>query len=330
MKKILSTIIMTFLMFFSFSLFVTAEEILLDNPELITANETRQYRLLSSNLHLPEEIDTYDYTTEDRLTQLISLYDRNATNNSFKNSPHLVNNYNIYEIEVEREERVISINPLPGVSLEADFNKQEENNSLEEDSNISLKYWMNNRTLLSAEYGFENREWWDIKEIRLENDDQNSEVYIEELVYKEEKSESSRLGIAYQGNDRLTISAEINDLISFDTDYSTLFAIEYKDNTGRVRYIYQHDFGDRSSHRNAIEFGYKDLATFMASYKVLNPKLIEEQLESIWDFGLDFSINEISNFSLGYQLKEGSIMDLGYDEQEEKESNIKAKLEISF
>ncbi|MFW6029332.1 MAG: hypothetical protein ACOCRO_03670 [Halanaerobiales bacterium] len=336
MQKRVYIMVFLFICIFMIPVSLLAEGNFLNNPDLVESNPSKPYRLLNSELHLPDlEQNELDIYREEELINYVALYiGRNFNNNVFNMRNDLLYDYrdNRYEIQLNKdeEEHIISMNPLPGVLLQADFNREEEDQRFEEDSSISLKYWLNNRTMIRAEHGIERTEWWDIRDITLENEE-NSIYPAEELVYNEEKSESSRLGIDYRGNERLTFSADlINDLASYDKDYSTYFTIQYEDESGVIRYINQNDFGDIKAHINSIEFGYRDLATLHTSYKVVNPKRLEEKFqESIWDIGLDFNLNDISSLSFGYQFKEGRNNDFD-NEQEDNESNINAQFEFEF
>lgn len=335
MKKQLIILALIFLFIFMMPALALAEGSFLNSPNLVESNPSKPYSLLSSELHLPEiELDELERFKEEELINYVALYiGRNFSENVLTVSEDLLydSRNNRYEIKLNKDEmeNMISINPLPGVLLEADYNREDEDQSFEEDSSISLQYWLNNRTMIRAEHDVEKTEWWDIRELSLDNDEEGANL-VEELVYTEKKSESSSLGIDYQGNDKLTFSADlINDLESYDKDYSAHFTIQYKDESGILRFINQNDFGDIKSHINSIEFDYKDLATLHTSYKVVNPKRIEEKFESIWDIGLDLNLTEISSLSFAYQFKEGVNND-NENDHEEKEANINAQFEFEF
>lgn len=381
-RNILLISIILFLLFLfpAFTMASTDEPILLDSPEILRNSLNKPYKLESVNLRLPDiKSSIFNERAQNKLQDLALLYGNEERNNIYNLLERdMTDQFSEYRLNVEEDVdgNIILLNPLPGVSLNAEFDINEEDYTLEENTNISLNYWMNNRTLIRAEYGRENREWWDIRDIRLDNNEKNEgidygrgsgeddganekddetdgheddnedrignsdeksfeEEYIKELILNEEKNETSRLGISYRTNDYLTISADyINDFTSLNRDYSTIFGLEYKDDLGSLRYHYQMDYGDDRGRETGLEFGYRDLATFNATYKIYDPKTIEEQisqLENQWDFGLDLNLNELSTLSFEYQ-KQGKLSENLFAEVEddEGESNIKAKLEIKF
>lgn len=329
---------------------ISNEYILLDDPLLLEQSLGQDYNLINVNLRLPEElINTFSSETRNQLKNLALLYATRDKIEIDKSVDFLENNNNgivddNYQLNIEKEEdeQTLSISPLPGVSVNANYNQNEEDNKIEKSTNISLNYWMNNKTMIRAEYDFEDKKGWNIADISLDEpgNEQNNEGDVAnnidfnndtEAILNEEKNETSRLGILFKTNDYITISADyINQDKILDQDFSTVIGVEYRDEHGRVKYHYQVDFGDINTQESGLELDYKDLATFNASYKLLNPKLLEDQLkESIWDFGLDVNLNEISSISLGYQLKSEKAEE-DIDQTDDKESNIKAQLKIKF
>ncbi len=312
--------------------------IILDNPYLMDDTLDKSYNLLSTNLRLPElDSEIFNAKSQNKLFNLVSLYgardDIQIDENSVLIERLSINNVDEYSIDVEgKEDKSLSLTPLPGVSVDADYNKDEEDNTMEENTNISLKYWMNNRTLIRAEYGMENKEWWDIRDIELDNnigDGITPGEHESELTFNEERNQTSSLGVSFQTNDRVTISADYIDSTSMDKDFSTVIGLEYKDDIGTLKYKYKVDFGEQSTKETGLEFGYKDLATFNATYKIFDPKVIEDQLnKSIMDIGVDVNLNDISTISLGYQLQKRLQDSLG--DSDDEESNIQAELKIKF
>lgn len=317
------------------------ERIILNDPDLFDKTLNQPYDLESMDLRLPEiDMELLNTESQNKLINLISLYG-SRENIKIDKESDLVSELDTdkskdYSLKVDNEveRKVISMNPLPGMSVNADYNKGEEDNKIKENTNISLKYWMNNRTLIRAEYGLENREWWNIQDIELENGEDSNTVpggNSQKVTFKEEKDETSSLGISFHTNDYITITADYVDSASIEKDFSTIFGVEYKDEVGTVRYKYQVDFGEQKVQENVLEFGYKDLATFNATYKIFNPELIENQLKkSIWDFGIDFNLNDISTISLGYQWEQKELSDPFGNQGEDEESNIQAQLKIKF
>ncbi len=345
MKFINRVIFITIIFVFVFSisnltLAYMEKPIVLDDPELFNNSLNHSYDLVSMDLRLPEiDPEILNNKSQNKLINLVLLYGARDDLQINKEDSRFIERFSSgemdeYRLNVENDdqEKSLSVNPLPGISVDADFNKDEEDNSIQENTNVSLKYWMNNKTLIRAKYGMENKEWWDIREIKLENGSEgefNSDEPVHELTFNEEKNQTSSLGISFQTNDRVTISADYIDSTSMERDFSTLFGVEYKDDVGTLKYHYQVDFGEQNTKETGLELGYKDLATFNATYKIFDPKVIEDQLDkSMWDFGLDVNLNDISTISLGYQLKKklsDQLIDLGEDE-----SNIQAELKIKF
>ncbi|MFP4016743.1 MAG: hypothetical protein ACLFUI_06895 [Halanaerobiales bacterium] len=324
------------IVYISISTFASDVELIrLNNPGLVSETLNQPYDLESIDLRLPQsEQGVLNEESHDKLLDMLEIYgardEMKFENNLSLSNPDISNRTDRYRLNVEDNEggNILSLNPLPGVSVNAGYDKDEEENSVRENTNISLQYWMNNRTSIRAEYGMENRAWWDIAEIKLEDENEVIDQPKEEVTFNEERNETGRLGISYQANDHFTISADYIDSTSIDKDYSTIFGVEYRDELGSVRYHYQVDFGDQKMQETGLEFGYKELATFNASYKLYDPEAIEEELnKAIWDFGLDLNLNEISTISLGYQLKQEDAL---FDKDEEDESNIQAQLKIQF
>ena len=317
-REICSVLLFILLLFSCKALAGTDEFISFDNPELVRNVLLKPYELALIDLRLPEEdYPVLNKKAQDKLFNLVSLYgNRESEQDSLYYSRYIeISDYNFENTYINANVNRISLNPLPGVLVDAEYDKTEEDNTIEENANISLSYWMNNRTLLRAEYGRENREWWSISDEDISNST---------ILYNEEVNETGRLGISYQSNKYLTFSADyINkDFPALDSDYSTVFGIVYKDILGSVKYHYQMDFGEENARATGLELAYKDLATFNATYKIYNRKELEEQL-SQWDFGLDLNINALSTLSLEYQIKP-----LGVTEEDVNEANIKAQLEI--
>jgi nucleoside diphosphate kinase len=96
---------------------------------------------------------------------------------------------------------------------------------------------------------------------------------------------------------------------------------------GTIRASYQIDLNDELIQRiTGVELDFNNLATFSASYKLLDPENIESTLKSqtAWDLGLGVTLNENYGLNLGYELIETE------DESEESERNISASFEINF
>lgn len=316
------------------------------------------YQLLANQLYLPAHPrNTFSRQTKNKLLDLAALYSGRKIKAQQVNI--LSAESNPESIALDRSiflnddfQDSVTLSPLPGVFLNADYQENNEDLVLEKNTNISMEYQMNKRTLIRAEYGLTSKEWWDIKEIKLDNIDGDTEPNPppapsqpdeeiapeepnqKEAYFTQEQILQSRLGISYRTSDNVTISADyIEGKDAGEKDFSTVFGVEYSAELGLLKYKYQMDFGsDNPQTVSGLELGYKDLATFNASYKWQNPELLDSQNSAYtWDFGLNLNINELSSVSVGYQLI--NKKEDGFDEnisEHEPEENIKAQLEFKF
>lgn len=223
-REICSVLLFILLLFSCKALAGTDEFISFDNPELVRNVLQKPYELALIDLRLPEEdYPVLNKKAQDKLFNLVSLYgNRESEQDSLYYSRYIeISDYNFENTYINANVNRISLNPLPGVLVDAEYDKTEEDNTIEENANISLSYWMNNRTLLRAEYGRENREWWSISDEDISNST---------ILYNEEVNETGRLGISYQSNKYLTFSADyINkDFPALDSDYSTVLVLNIR------------------------------------------------------------------------------------------------------
>lgn len=367
MKRKLWIIVIIFLLSINNIKITLAEGyIKLGNTEIFNSVMLGDYNLLSIDLRLPEEdMRIFDEETQNKLLDLAESYGgRKIDLDGLTKRVKMIQPVN-YIFNLEQEDRLF-FEFFPGVSVNAEYNKNKDDLITEENTNISLNYWMNNRTLIRAEYGRENREWWNIVNINLsdsnneeqdnginddnlkmelQNDNKSNGQVIDEINYDgsikernlpglviyEERLETGKVGISYKTNDYLTISADyINDLNALSRGYSTIFGVEYKDDDlGSLRYHYQLDRGNENARATGLEFAFKDLATFNATYKIYNPETIEEQLNQ-WIFGLGLNLNDNSTLSFEYLWKQDNVGEDLLEEENKDESNIKARLEIKF
>lgn len=238
---------------------------------------------------------------------------------------------------------------LSDLNLNTDVNKQIIDDEIVNETQLQLEYTINSRALIRAGYSLANREWWEIQNTQAaaaeEAEDQNLSINGEESavdtninterVFKEESESSRSLGLAYQTSDRFTVSAdyiENNKLNTFNSDLdlnanTTVFGLQYDDPMGTIRASYQIDLNDELIQRiTGVELDFNNLATFSASYKLLDPEDLESTLKSqtAWDLGLGVTLNENYGLNLGYELIETE------DQSEESERNISASFEINF
>jgi len=238
---------------------------------------------------------------------------------------------------------------LSDLNLNTEVNKEIINDEIVNETQLQLEYAINSRALIRAGYSLANREWWEIQNTQTaqteEAEDQNVSINGEQLevettnnterVFKEESESRRSLGLAYQTSDRFTVSAdyiENNNLNTFNNDLdlnanTTVFGLQYDDPMGTIRASYQIDLNDELIQRiTGVELDFNNLATFSASYKLLDPENIESTLKSqtAWDLGLGVTLNENYGLNLGYELIETE------DQSEESERNISASFEINF
>jgi hypothetical protein len=312
------------------------------------------FDLLEFSLELPEySIKPFSLEGREKLLNLATLFSNNKSTS--------LSSYNLNDESRElmmplNEEdiKTLDFNPIPGMILKTNYDQVKEDKQIETTTNISLEYRVNSRTSIRAEYDLLNKEWFDITKIAIDNsieqgniEGENEGIVIdyqepgeggvfEELILNEEKSQQSRLGISYQTSDKITISADyIDDDFCFKSDnYSTVIGLEYDDELNKLRAEYQIDYLDEFKQTvTGLKLDLKEMGTLSASYKLLTPDQLTEELEqSVWDFGLDFNLSELSSISIGYQLIDNideSEQNVGF-ETEDKESNITAQFEIKF
>lgn len=169
----------------------------------------------------------------------------------------------------------------------------------------------------------------------LETDSSSNET---RKVYQNEIETSKSLGIAYQTSDRMTVSADFIDNNEFGSYYnedwevsgdSTVLGLEYSYPEGStIRARYQVDTAEDITQQIAgVDFAFNNLATFSASYKLLDLKQLEDTLseqKTAWDLGLGVNLNEIYGLSLGYERIESSA------QEEKPENKVKASFKINF
>ena len=226
---------------------------------------------------------------------------------------------------------------LSDLFLNTDYSQQMVDDKLETETDLQLEYFINSRSLIRAGYSLANREWWERQHTTdLESMDfsENSAGSREsETVFREESEVSRNIGLAYRTSDQLTVSADYIENTDFrdytgNLDYygdSTVFGLQYDNQLGTIRASYQMNLSDQVTQRiTGVELEFNNLATFSASYKLLDPEELESALNSqtAWDLGLGLNINESYGLSLGYEIIES--------DEEEDERNISASFEFKF
>jgi len=336
LKKSLLIFIISFLLIFSTS---------------VLAVDKDQKKVEAKAVALAEEEHKFSDQAKEELLGIASLFDNNATISDTENS---LNQLNInFDTPVEGEEAVLLDDNL---RLNADYNETVSEDKLNAVTDLQLEYDFNSRTLFRAGYTMANKKWWDDSGITrpdLTNNEQSSDiknnnsllnndsnnqstsdnlsVNSEEPTFNSETDKKKSFGISYKTSDHLTVSAdfiennEIDDQIKGD---STVFGVSYTDELGVIRAIYQlDDSQDVKQQSTGLEFDIKDLATFSASYKLLDPEEIKSTLlseKAVWNFGVGLSLNESSKVNLDYEVEEAA------GSNDKKESNIKASFAIEF
>jgi len=254
------------------------------------------------------------------------------------------------------------LNILNDLTFDADYSK-EEDEKLETAADFQLEYALNSRTLIRAGYSILNEEWWDVQSNTVSaeepptddsdgdsaTDDNTSENLIPEndnpaaannnvrKIYQNELDSSRSLGVAYKSNDRVTLSADFIDNNEFGSYYdenwelagdSTVFGVEYSYPEGSsIRARYQIDTADDITQRvTGLDFDFNNLATFSASYKLLDLNQLANDLsqqKTAWDLGLGVNISEDYGLNLGYERIEA-------EGEEEAEQKVRASFEINF
>ena len=354
MKKLLSLLIIFMLLF---SVQISAQETEALNVESLDSKSES-----TEDLDLTED-KSFSQSAREELLGIASQFD----------SEEDINQFEIDDLSFSNPENEIynsqNLELLSDLSLNTNYSK---NNSdkLETEADFNFEYALNSRTLIRAGYSLLNEEWWELQSqnsSEVSNDDldsseeevnnvtsdnnmnsdlENSDSQTENSsssneirkIYQNEMETSKSLGIAYQTNDRLTVSADFIDNNEFGSYYdenwevsgdSTVLGLKYSYPEGTtIRARYQVDTADDITQQIAgVDFAFNNLATFSASYKLLDLNQLEDTLsgqKTAWDLGLGVNLNEIYGLSLGYERIESS------DQEEKPENKVKASFEINF
>jgi hypothetical protein len=345
MKKLISLLIV-FLLLVSFNVF--AQE-----TDQLNTEETSL-----EDLNLSQEKNFSQSAREELLgiaSQFDSEEDQEIDQLTFEN-----NNFSLTESTLGNSQQ---LNILKDLTLNADYSK-EEDEKLETTADFQLEYALNSRTLLRAGYSILNEEWWDVQSNTVsaeepptaDSDDNKADIVdntAEDLspdnnnpaasnnnvrkVYQNELESSRSLGLAYRSNDRVTLSADFIDNNEFGSYYdedwelagdSTVFGVEYNYPAGSsIRARYQVDTADDITQRvTGLDFDFNNLATFSASYKLLDLNQLAADLsqqKTAWDLGLGVNISENYGLNLGYERIET-------EDEEGAEQKVRASFEINF
>ncbi len=317
MRKYLVLLVIIFIIFAS--QLAGAATIDSDNLDFLSFDS---FLFSDHDLRLPEDnFKDFSAEAQQELLNMASLYGDNELTLETEVSKKSSTNYGDIDF--------IYLNPLPRVELAADYGKKLEDMGIEKWTSIDVRYQLNNNTMLRAGYGVTTKETLNSPELELHNANQDSGTDLSRTLFNREEEQRGKLGISYQTSDKITLSADyINDKSEGN---SAIFGVQYDDPSGKVKAIYQVDQKEDGNKQTTtgVQFAVPDMATFTASYKLLNPELIQMQLnrEYVWDFGLDVNLSDISTFSIGYQLKND---DEDEDGEQNKEKSIKAGFQIDF
>lgn len=267
----------------------------------------------------------------------------------------------------------ISFKPSSDFFVDADYKSEIKDIEILLQTSFNINYQLNKKTTLRAGYDLMGRKWEnpnkyidrdniddntgsnditdpgqdgsddptdgddnsDSEENTADGDSSNPVIPVEP-IYNSTLDQQGRVGISYQTSNNLMVSADYikNNIFRETEGDSTILGLEYVDDEGKLKARYEIIHGKgRKETITGLELDLKDLASFSASYKLLDPQFIKDKLdkESVWDFGVDINLSQATIFSIDYQLidnnekkdKEDNIF-------KEKESNINASFKVKF
>ncbi len=217
------------------------------------------------------------------------------------------------------------------VKDEEDSNAADDSSNLDEDTSSSEEDSdPNEDDNNESEEDSDNAENTTDKENKLNNDQNNIEPLYNSII-----NQQGRVGISYQTSDNLIVSADYvkNNIFRETEGDSTVFGLEYVDSEGKLKARYEIVHGSEKKETiTGLELDLKDLASFSASYKLLDPQFIKDKLdkESTWDFGVDINLSKATIFSIDYQFTDNLNDEETEDFFNDKESNINASFKINF
>jgi len=342
--KRLTVLLIIMLMLFSFNTYAQESKKL--NTEIVSNSE---------DLSLPQE-KRFSQSAREELLGIASRFDSEDAQN-IEQFNFESNGFSFAETTLNNSQH---LNLLTDLTLAANYS-QTEDDELKTAAGFKLEYKLNSRTLIRAGYSLQNEEWWGVQNNNdlakqkpaLENNGDSPAASAAEdssldsesannnfnRVYQNEVDSSRSLGVAYRSSERVTLSADFIDNNEFGSYYnedweisgdSTVFGLEYNYPEGStIKARYQVDTSqdqDVTQRITGLDFAFNNLATFSASYKLLDLKQLENTLtqqKTAWDLGIGVNLNENYGVALGYELIESA-------DQEESEKKIKASFEINF
>ncbi|MDZ7673356.1 MAG: hypothetical protein U5K53_11095 [Halanaerobiales bacterium] len=187
----------------------------------------------------------------------------------------------------------LSFNPSNKFSINLGLNEEQTYDLGNNMTGVQLNYILDDNTLINAEYEVENRYEYDRE--------QNEMISSSNL--------DSRFGIRYQTTDNIQLFGDyVYNNILEETGRTTVFGLEYNNYDSIISAEYR--VGDdrtidgeaANSTQYGVTYRYSDLASFSASYKLLDKDQLEDLKEQEWDFGVGFNLNEQTSFQMGVQL----------------------------
>ena len=332
----------------------------------------RSSLFLPSDNSMIQKSKSFSLKGQEKLFNLASQFDRKDNDQGLSFGNDLINEkINLDRLVTYNGDDLEIISYSPDEKMNIKTNYKEEIKNLESliQTSFDLNYKLNSRTTVRAGYDLVGKKRKDSNELLpddLEKEDESSkekkeENYIsdtnEQLQEDEDEANLSendtkeetnnqmnsndildqqgRVGISYKTTDRISLSADYvkNNIFRETNGDSTIFGVEYVDEEGKLRARYEIVDGEtRQETITGLELDLKNLASFSASYTLLNPQQIRDKLnkESVWDFGVDFNLSDETSFSIDYQLKDKSEAVSGENFFDQKESNINASFKINF
>ena len=234
----------------------------------------------------------------------------------------------------------MSFNPSRKLSINMGLNEGQTLDMGNNMTGVQLNYILDDNTLINAGYEVENRYEYDRD--------------LNEMINS--SNMDSRFGIRYQTTDNIKLFGDyVYNNILEETGRSTVFGLEYNNYDSIISAEYR--VGDdrtidgeaASSTQYGVTYRYSDLASFSASYKLLDKQQLEDLKDQEWDFGVGFNLNEQTSFQMGVQLynqvnteilnNDGSdgddessdgTNDSNVSTDTEKETTVEASFQIKF
>jgi len=222
---------------------------------------------------------------------------------------------------------------LPGLFIQADYDSEEDYIQLGLASGLELEYYMNDDTLITA-----NLTGRDLIDLINKGD-----IYIPDGGLDDDNEKLSvdyqgGLGISYRSSANLILTADFlqRNFLFGGNNFLTGIGLEYIDDEYgqlQARYFIDSDGGEMEAITD-LELALRDLATFSATYKIINPDILyRDQLArgSQWDLGLNINLTDLSRLSFGYRQMSEEPLENGFERDISiNRSNIEASFQIDF